>query len=90
VSVEVTSLVRERLAAEGWEERFSAAGVKLAEAIRYYESLGYEVHVEDLLDAADEGACTTCFTGEGAGARVGIIFTRSGGVARGEGDDLFE
>jgi hypothetical protein len=86
----VSSAIRERLAAEGWEERFSAAGPRLLEAVEYYESLGFEVRVEDLMDAAEDGACTSCFVGDGAGGRVGVIFTRRPVAASPSDDGLFE
>jgi hypothetical protein len=85
----VSGTLREQLVAEGWQERFSAAGPRLQEAADYYESLGYEVRVEDLLDTAADEACTTCFVGDGIEGRVGVIFTR-GERAAVPDDDLFE
>ena len=82
--------LRGRLEAEGWEERFSAAGARLQEAAEYYESLGYEVRIEDLVDSVEDGACTTCFAGVGAEGRVGVIFTRRARSEGAPGDELFE
>jgi hypothetical protein len=68
--------LRERLLAEGWEERFSAAGARLEETAELYRSLGYEVRVEDVVESAAVDACTTCFGVAGAEGPVGVIFTR--------------
>lgn len=87
---EMSSGLRGRLEAEGWEERFSAAGARLEEAAEYYKSLGYEVRIEDLVDSAEDGACTTCFVGVGAEGRVGVIFTRRVRSERAPGDELFK
>lgn len=70
-----TSL-RERLLAEGWEERFSAAGARLEETVELYRSLGYDVRVEDVVASAAADACTSCFGVAGAEGPVGVIFTR--------------
>lgn len=69
--------VRERLLAEGWEERFSAAGARLEETADLYRSLGYEVRIEDFVESAADGACTSCFGVAGAEGPVGVIFTRA-------------
>ena len=82
--------LRERLLAEGWQERFSAAGTRLDEAAEYYASLGYEVRVEDIMDAAEASSCTTCFGVVGAEGPVRVIFTRGGPNESGAEDDLFE
>ncbi len=71
--------LRDRLLAEGWEERFSAAGARLEESAELYRSLGYEVRIEDFVESAAEGACTSCFGVAGAEGPVGVIFTRGGG-----------
>lgn len=62
--------------AEGWEERFSAAGARLEETAELYRSLGYEVRIEDVKESAADGACTSCFAVAGAEGPVGVIFTR--------------
>lgn len=73
--------LRDRLLAEGWEERFSAAGARLKEAAELYLSLGYEVRIEDVVESAADGACTSCFGVAGAEGPVGVIFTRAGAAS---------
>lgn len=82
--------LRQKLIAEGWDERFSASGTRLAEAELSYKALGYEVRVEGLDDVAQEGRCTSCFAQSSADGPVGVIFTRGApGGGSGE-DDLFD
>lgn len=86
----MTGSLRERLLAEGWEERFSAAGARLRETADYYAALGYEVRIEDVVESAAPDACTSCFAEGGAEGPVGVIFTRRG-LSGGEADDdLFD
>jgi hypothetical protein len=82
--------LRRRLLEEGWEERFSASGARLDEVAEYYRSLGYDVRVELLGDAAASGTCTQCFTVPGVEGPVGIIFTRVGAAPLLEEDELFD
>lgn len=70
--------LRERLLAEGWEERFSASGSRLQETADCYRSLGYEVRIEGLTEVAAEGTCTSCFAGPTSDGPTGVIFTRVG------------
>jgi hypothetical protein len=86
----VQGTLRERLLAEGWEERFSASGTRLEELASYYRNLGYEVRVEDLAEVAAEGACVECFAQGGADGPTGVIFTRPCALPAAEQDDLFE
>lgn len=82
--------VRRSLREHGWEERFSASGARLAEAVEHYRSLGYEVRVEALSDAAAPGTCTRCFSVPGAEGPAYVIFTRRGTSPGAEDDGLFE
>ncbi len=81
--------LRRRLLAEGWEERFSASGSRLAETAEYYLSLGYDVRIEALADVAAEGSCTSCFAQPLADGPTGVIFTRSSTAAHREEEGLF-
>lgn len=85
----VNEPLQRELAAEGWEERFTASGSRLAEAEAYYRSLGYEVRVEWLVDVAGAGRCTSCFAQPLADGPVGVIFTRGEPGAGAEEDDLY-
>ncbi|MHB0978964.1 MAG: 2Fe-2S iron-sulfur cluster-binding protein [Thermoleophilia bacterium] len=82
--------LREQLLAEGWEERFSTAGGRLEETAEYYRSLGYDVRIEDAVEAAAAGSCTSCFTVPGAEGPVRVIFTRAGAAPLPAEEDLFE
>lgn len=82
--------LREMLLAEGWEERFSAVGARLDEAADYYRSLGFEVRIEQAVDAAAVGDCTICLGVEGVEGPMGVLFTRAATEAHLEEDDLFE
>lgn len=82
--------LRGTLLAEGWVERFSASGSRLEEVAAYYRSLGYEVRVELLGDAAVPGSCTECFAVPGGEGPVGLIFTRGAGAPALDDEDLFE
>jgi len=82
--------LRERLLADGWEERFSAVGARLDETADYYRSLGFEVRVERAVDAAADGSCTVCLGVEGVDGPVGVVFTRAASAAHLEEEDLFE
>jgi len=85
---EMKTDLRERLLAEGWEERFSAAGGRLEEAAEFYRSLGFEVRIEDVAESASADACTSCFGVAGAEGPVGMIFTRGEGGSPPLEDDL--
>ena len=67
---------RQKLLAEGWIRRFTAAEPRLSEMKEFYESLGLEVKLEsDML--GDEEECTSCFNAEGFSDRYKTIYTRS-------------
>lgn len=80
---------REDLIAEGWEERFSASGRRLDEVVSYYRSLGYEVKVVELEEAAEDDSCIACFSGSGVEGPVGLVFTRAGSAPMLEEEGLF-
>lgn len=82
--------LREQLLAEGWEERFSTAGGRLEETAQYYRSLGYDVRIEDAVEAAAAGSCTSCFIVPGAEGPVRVIFTRARAAPFLAEEDLFE
>lgn len=82
--------LRRRLLLEGWEERFTASGSRLQEAVEYYGSLGYEVRVEPVGEAVAPGVCTSCFDQQGAEGPVGIVFTRGAGAADSDQGELFD
>ena len=82
--------LRDRLLADGWEERFSAAGDRLQETAEYYRALGFEVRVEDPADVAAEDGCTTCFDVPGAEGPARVLFTRVAGAPHPDEEDLFE
>lgn len=64
------------LEAEGWERRTTACEPRLSELVELYESLGFEVRVEEV--EAEEGEeCRDCFRLEPG--RYKIVFTRSPG-----------
>ena len=81
--------LRRRLLDEGWEERFSASGSRLHETADFYRSLGYEVRIEEVVDVAAEGSCTTCFVEPTADGPTGVIFTRAGARAQLDEAELF-
>lgn len=83
------SKLRQRLLADGWEERFSASGDRLDEVAVYYRSLGYEVRIEGLADVASGVTCTQCFTPPGADGPTGVLFTRVAAAPLREEEDLF-
>ncbi|MHB1343229.1 MAG: hypothetical protein ACYCX3_02580 [Thermoleophilia bacterium] len=82
--------LREQLLVDGWEERFSAAGSRLEETAEFYRALGYEVRIEDAVEAAAEGGCTSCFSVPGAEGPVRVIFTRASTASHPAEEDLFE
>lgn len=81
--------LKQRLLEDGWEERFSASGVRLEEAAAYYRSLGYEVRTEGLVDVASGVTCTQCFTVPGADGPSSVLFTRAATAPLPEEEDLF-
>ncbi len=49
-----------KLAAEGWQRRFIADGIRLKEYLELYTSLGYEVHTEMVQPEEIGPECTDC------------------------------
>lgn len=82
--------LRDRLLADGWEERFSAAGDRVRETAEYYRTLGFEVRVEDVADVAAEDGCTSCFKVPGVDGPVRVVFTRAAGTPDPDEEELFE
>jgi len=48
------------LLAEGWERRFVIEGARVAEYVRLYESLGFEVIAEPVHAEGAQDDCTDC------------------------------
>ncbi|GAB4287333.1 MAG: hypothetical protein Kow0092_40380 [Deferrisomatales bacterium] len=73
----------DRLAAEGWTRRSVASEPRLSEAVRTYESLGFEVLLVPVAAecAAEgrEGTCTACFDADDDPERYRVIYTRPAG-----------
>jgi hypothetical protein len=53
----------EKLLSEGWQQRFSASGERLDEAIRNYRELGFEVKTIPMKELQGED-CSVCFDNE--------------------------
>jgi len=64
---------REELEEEGWTRMFTATEPRLSEAVEIYETLGYEVRLEDI-DMEDEEDCKECV--EGFEESIKVIYTR--------------
>lgn len=74
------SCSRERqalLISRGWRRQFMAAEPRLGEAVREYQRLGFDVHLEPVDPAAcrDE-QCAACLQEPAAAAALKVIFTR--------------
>ena len=69
----MSSELVQRLKAEGWEERFTASGSRLNEAIETYRELGLEVKTVPVDELGLDG-CTSCF--DDPADRTMMIFTR--------------
>ena len=72
----------EELVGQGWEKRFIAREPRLSEAVELYQSIGFDVLLEPLLnegevkrDNCEVSGCTVCF--EADKERYRIIFTRA-------------
>ena len=70
----------ERLA-QGWERRFIADEVRIAEMVRLYQQLGYETAVDPVRPEDVGEACGDCRLV--AHRRLKVIYTRPGGASRG-------
>ena len=75
----------ESLRTDGWEPRFSASGSRLAEAIKNYKNLGFEVKTVPVKELMADG-CKICFEDESDDSAM--IFTRESGKT--ENNDLFD
>lgn len=63
------------LSKRGWEERFTARGKRLREAVQLYKSLGYEVKLEVVdADKKKSQLCRSCLTSSG-NSREGVYKT---------------
>ena len=69
----MSSELVQKLKAEGWEERFTASGARLDEAIETYRELGLEVKTVPVNELGLDG-CTTCF--DDPADQTMMIFTR--------------
>lgn len=70
----MSSELVQKLVADGWEERFTASGARLEEALETYRELGLEVKTVPVNELGLDG-CTTCF--DDPADRTMMIFTRS-------------
>ena len=80
-----TTSHEDELLREGWVRQFTANEPRLSEAIELYESMGYDVHVEQE-DGAGR-ACNVCF-GE-ASEQFKVIYIRPKANAEDKLEDLF-
>jgi hypothetical protein len=62
-----------RLAEEGWERRSVLSEPRLSEAVKEYEDLGFEVHLEPVQSGDPETGCDACFPADDTSR---IIYTR--------------
>jgi hypothetical protein len=81
--------LKQRLLDEGWQERFSASGARLNEAVEYYRSLGFEVRVEDIGAVSAGDACTSCFSTPALDGPVKVVFTRGQAEPDGQDEELW-
>jgi hypothetical protein len=70
----------EKLKREGWVRQFLATEPRLSEAVKLYQTIGYDVHLEPLtreeaLNSAGDNSCTVCFDAEED--RYKVIYIRS-------------
>jgi hypothetical protein len=63
----------DKLKAEGWQERFTASGPRLQEAIDNYHSLGLDVKLVPAKELISDG-CHVCFDDDND--ETVMIFTR--------------
>ncbi|MCK4444110.1 MAG: hypothetical protein KAW09_06175 [Thermoplasmata archaeon] len=64
---------KEELEKEGWTRMFTATEPRLSESVEMYESLGYEVRLEDIEMEKDED-CQECV--KGFEDTIKVIYTR--------------
>jgi len=57
---------------QGWERQFTADEPRLSESIQLFESMGYEVRVEE--ETGCDRECNVCFSA--APERYKVIYTR--------------
>jgi hypothetical protein len=70
----MNSELADKLKAQGWEERFTASGARLEEALETYRELGLEVKTVPVNELGLDG-CTTCF--DDPADKTMMIFTRA-------------
>ncbi|TAK31826.1 MAG: hypothetical protein EPO21_16410 [Chloroflexota bacterium] len=75
----------DELRAEGWERQFTADEPRLSESVQLFESIGYEVRVEEETGCGRE--CNVCFSA--APERYKVIYTRRKSEARDQLEELF-
>ena len=52
---------RAALEAQGWQRQFTTDQTRLEEMVDFYQSLGYEVRVEQACDELPLPECASCF-----------------------------
>jgi hypothetical protein len=52
---------RAQLEAEGWQRQFTADPTRLGEMVEFYQSLGFEVHLETACEEMPLQECASCF-----------------------------
>ena len=72
--VELPILNDPGLTAQGWERRHTTDAVRAAEAVEQYQSLGFEVRVENVNPALFGPQCAPC--AETGSNSLVVIFTR--------------
>ena len=73
------------MTAEGWQQRFTASGTRLNEAIDNYRQLGFEVQTIPVKELISDG-CDVCFDDESDESFM--IFTKkTGKIVK---DDLYD
>ena len=75
----------EELAREGWVRQFTASEPRLSEAVELYESMGYDVRVEQ--EDGSGRACNVCF-GESS-EQYKVIYIRPKADAEDQLKELF-
>lgn len=70
-----TDLIK-KLKSEGWQEKFTASGSRLREAIDNYRRLGFEVKIIPVKEVINDG-CNVCFDDE-----TMMIFTKKSNTTK--------